>query len=410
MTRQDTILVTGATGNVGRHLVPELHTSGARVRVLTRTPETANAPAGVEVFGGDLSAPETLQPALEGVDTVFLLWPWYSADGADEAVKVIARHARRVVYFSSLSVTDDATPEENGVWGQIEALIQASGLEWTFLRVGGLAANAFQWADQIRLDGVVRAPFGRAGRTLIHERDVGEVAARVLAEQGHLGAVYDITGPEVLTQAEQVRVIGEAVGRPVRWEEQPVTEAREETLAAIGDEAFVDVALRYWETLVENPEPVRPGVRQVTGNPGRTFRSWVDDHVDEFRPLTTAQLAYRYKAAFEGEAEIGDALRLMAPEMVRVAPLETGGAPVEVRGTDDILANAERLGADYEFHAVHIEGPFLAENQFALRFTFDETHLPTGVRGTTTKISLLTVRDGSLVREEVHYFDEPQAT
>jgi uncharacterized protein YbjT (DUF2867 family) len=235
MTEQRTILVIGATGNVGQQVVSQLLATGAAVRAFVRDPAAA-LPDGAEAVRGNLSEPETLEAALEGVGSVFLVWPFFSAEGAPAVVDAIARHARRVVYLSSEGVRDDAeeqTDPINGFHADLERLIELSGLEWTFLRSAGLAANALGWAEEIRPGGdVVREPHGAAARSPIHERDVAAVAVRALTKDGHGGQKYVLTGPEVLTKAEQVRVIGEAIGRPLRFEEVPIEEARQEWVAA----------------------------------------------------------------------------------------------------------------------------------------------------------------------------------
>lgn len=283
MAERGRILVTGATGNVGRHVVSLLSGAGATVRALARNPDTADLPDGVEVVRGDLTEPDTLDAALDGVDSVFLIWPFFTADAAQACLDVVAKHAHRIVYLSAMSVQDDRAPQGNGIWGQIEHLIKESGLEWTFLRAGGFATNALGWAEQIRADGVVCWPYGGAARSLIHERDIAAVAVRALTEDGHAGAKYVLTGPEAVTQAEQVRIIGEVIGRPVRWVELSPEEAREQLLVAWGDPAFVDGALGHWASLLAEPEPVTGTVREVTGAPAHTFREWAADHVDDFR-------------------------------------------------------------------------------------------------------------------------------
>jgi uncharacterized protein YbjT (DUF2867 family) len=282
MTDHGMILVTGATGNIGRHVVTELNARGVPVRAMARRPVTAALPPGVEVAGGDFTQPGSVDDALDGVAAVFLLWPFLTADKAPPVVDAIAKHARRVVYVSAMSVREDRPPQENGVWGQVEHLIERSGLEWTMLRAGGLAINTLLWASQIRAGGVVRWPYGQAGRSLIHERDVAAVAARALTEEGHAGVRYVLTGPEAVTQADQVRLIGEAIGQPVRWEESPRDAAREQLLAVLGDPAFTDGALDYWASLVDRPEPVTDDVQRVTGVPARTFRQWAADHANDF--------------------------------------------------------------------------------------------------------------------------------
>jgi uncharacterized protein YbjT (DUF2867 family) len=139
--------------------------------------------------------------------------------------------------------------------------------------------------------GVVRWPYGAATRSLVHERDLAAVAVRALTEDRHAGQRYLLTGPEAISQADQVRIIGQVTGRAVRWEELPPAEARRQLLAAWGDQGFVDSALATWATMVAEPEPVTRTVEEVTGTPARTFRQWAADHVGDFRPLTTAEVA-----------------------------------------------------------------------------------------------------------------------
>ncbi|GAA0986252.1 NAD(P)H-binding protein [Acrocarpospora macrocephala] len=274
------VLVTGATGNVGRRLVAMLAEAGVTPRALARDPRSAGLPDEVEVVRGDLTDPDSLDAALKGVDSVFLLWPFLTAEGARPVVDAIARHARHVVYLSAFSVRDDRT--ENGVWGEVEQLIKHAGTQWTFLRAGGFATNTLGWAGDIRGTGVVRAPYAGAARSLIHEADIAAVAALALTEDGHAGRRYVLTGPEVLTQAEQVRIIGEVIGRSLRFDEQPPEEAREQMIAAWGNPTFVDQALGYWASIVDEPEPVSSTVAELTGRPARTFREWARDHAPDF--------------------------------------------------------------------------------------------------------------------------------
>ncbi|WSK66808.1 NmrA family NAD(P)-binding protein [Streptomyces sp. NBC_01276] len=274
------ILVTGATGTIGRHIVSSLDEAGRRVRALVRDPAGAALPEGVEVVRGDLSSPGTLEAALRDVESVYLMWPGIAVD--PRVVEVIARHAERVVYLST-DVADLADGEPATSYHQeIERLIRKSGLSWTFLRAIDFATNTLGWADQVR-QGVVRWPYGQASRSLIHERDIADVAVRVLTSPGHDGARYVITGPESITHAEQVRIIGEAVGRQVRWEDLPVEVARRQLTAAWGNAAFVDARLRAWGSFVESPERVTDTVERVLGKPARTFRSWTEEHADDFR-------------------------------------------------------------------------------------------------------------------------------
>jgi uncharacterized protein YbjT (DUF2867 family) len=285
MTTQ-TILVTGATGNVGRHITAQLSDAGVTVRALSRDPAPGRLPAGVTAVAGDLTRPDSLRNAAAGADAAFLLWPSIRADGAQEAVAALAGQARHIVYLSAISVHDGAPPEENGIWGRLERAVERSGASWTFLRAGGFATNTLAWAGQIRSAGVVRWAYGAAARSLIHERDIADVAVRALTDGKHEGMKYVLTGPQAITQADQARIIGEAIGVPTRWEEAPADEIRELLASVTGDRAFADHALDYWASLIVRPEPVTRTGPEITGRPARTFREWAQDHAADFRPPT----------------------------------------------------------------------------------------------------------------------------
>lgn len=274
------ILVIGATGNVGRPVVSSLVEAGVEVRALVRDPGAAALPGMVEAVRGDLSLPETLEPALRDVDAVYLMWPGIRVE--PRVVESIAEYAKRVVYLSA-DVADLADGEQPVIFHQeIERLISKSSLGRTFVRAIDFATNTLVWAGQIR-QGVVRMPYGQAARSLIHERDIAAVAVQALTSDGHESAAYVITGPESLTQADQVRIIGEAVGREVRWDELPLEVAREQLTAAWGDAEFVEARLRAWRAFVDTPERVTDTVERLLGRPALTFRQWAEEHVDDFR-------------------------------------------------------------------------------------------------------------------------------
>jgi uncharacterized protein YbjT (DUF2867 family) len=261
-----------------------LHT-GVAVRALARDPASAGLPNGVDVVRGDLSVPDTLDACLKGVDTVFLLWPALTVDLAPAVLNVIGKHARRIVFLSSLGIRDDLERQPdpiNAFHADIEHVIEQSGLEWTFLRPGGFATNTLWWAPQIRADGVVRWAYGACARASIHERDIAAVTVRVLTNGGHGGAKYLLTGPQTLTQVELVQIIGEVISRPLRFEEISPETMRSQMLTRLPP-AVVDGALTYWARLVTEPEVVSPAVEEVTGAPARPFRDWVRDHASDFR-------------------------------------------------------------------------------------------------------------------------------
>lgn len=280
-----TILVTGATGTVGKHVVSALARASVDVRALVRDPGAAVLPSGVQAVRGDLTDPEALAAAVRGVESVYLMWPGLPVD--PRVVQVVAEHAQRVVYLST-DVADLADGAEATSYHQtIERQLRQSGVSWTFLRAIDFAANALRWAEQVRR-GTVRYPYGQAARSLIHERDIADVAALVLTADGadrhrHDGAAHLLTGPEALTHIEQVRIIGEVIGRSVRWEEIPEETAQAELTAAWGNAEFVAGRLRAWKSFVDTPERVTDTVEQLLGRPARTFRTWVHDHAEAFR-------------------------------------------------------------------------------------------------------------------------------
>jgi len=404
-------LVTGATGKVGRHAVALLRESGARVRALTRDPGSARLPYGVEVVRGDLADPGSLDAALDGVTAVFLIWPTLSADHAAPAtIGAIAKHARRVVYLSANGVPDDPGEQVGGILGShayLERLVRGSGVEWTLLRPTGFAGNTLGWAESIRHDGVVRAPFANMARSLIHERDIAEVAVRVLVEDGHAGATYVLTGPEAISQAEQVRVIGEAIGRPALFEEISPETAREELLAVWGDAETVDGMLGPWAEMAKRPEIVTDTVPRLLGRPARTFAQWAADHADAFRPPSAREVAEEYVSLCREERFGDPAMRgMFAPDVVRVETV--GGKLVESRG-DEIWANSADFTDTVDVRGVSVGGPYVGEDdRFAIRFSMDVVDRATGRPGTITKVCLYTVRDGRIVREEVCHLTPQQ--
>ena len=281
-----TVLVTGATGRVGRMVVDLLADAGLPVRALTRRPEEAALPAGVEVVTGDLTVPESLDAALRGVDAVFLVWT-VSPATAPAVVERLATYARRVVFLSAPHRTPHPFFQQPnpmaGLYTEIERLIVGSGLESTIIRPGMFASNALLWwAPAIRGDGVVRWPYGAAETAPVDDQDVAAVAARTLYQDGHAGGDYVLTGPESLSQTEQVRIIGDVLGRPIQFVELSPDEFRRATEGSWPRPA-VDMLLAAWGATMGRPALVTSTVSDVLGSPARSFRQWATDHADAFR-------------------------------------------------------------------------------------------------------------------------------
>jgi uncharacterized protein YbjT (DUF2867 family) len=164
----------------------------------------------------------------------------------------------------------------------IERLIAAAGLESTVLRPGVFASNSlFWWATAIRDDGVVRWPYGAAETAPVDDRDVAAVAARTLYQDGHAGGDYVLTGPESLSQAEQVSIIGDVLGRHIRFEELSPDDFRTETEGS-WPRPVVDMLLTAWGATLGRPAFVTSTVSDILGSAPRSFRQWVADHTAAF--------------------------------------------------------------------------------------------------------------------------------
>jgi uncharacterized protein YbjT (DUF2867 family) len=284
-TRVPPVLVTGATGRIGRAVAGLLMDAGVPVRALTRRPGAAGLPADVEVVTGDLTVPESLDAGLRGAGAVFLVWAAPPAT-APAVVERLATHARRVVFLSSPHQTPHPFFQQPNpmavLHADIERLIAAAGLESVIIRPGMFASNAlFWWAPTIRAGGAVRWPYGAAETAPVDDRDVAAVAARALQEDGHGGGDYLLTGPESLSQAEQVGIIGDVLGRRIKFEELSPDEFRTETEGSWPRPA-VDMLLAAWGATLGRPALVTSTVSGILGSAPRSFRQWVTDHATAF--------------------------------------------------------------------------------------------------------------------------------
>ena len=280
------MLVTGATGRVGRVVIDLLVDAGVPVRALAHRSETrATLPANVEVVLGDLTVPDSLDAPLRGVGAVFLVWT-APPTSAPAVVQRIATHARRVVFLSAPHKTPHPFFQQPNpmavLYAEIERLIAAAGLESTIIRPGMFASNAlFWWANMIRADGIVRWPYGAAETAPVDDRDVAAVVARTLYQDGRARGDYVLTGPESLSQAEQVRIIGDVLGRRIEFEELSPDEFRRETEGSWPRPA-VDMLLAAWGATIGRPAFITPTVFDILGSAPRSFRQWAADHITAF--------------------------------------------------------------------------------------------------------------------------------
>lgn len=280
------LLVTGATGNIGRELARELDTAGVPFRVLVRDPaRAAGLPAGAERARGDLDDPATLAPAFAGVDRLFLLTPGIGTDHVRNAVDAArAAGVGQIVHLSSFNVVGDPMPAMGRWHHEREQVIRASGVPSTFLRPGGFMTNAFDWLPSIRDAGYVLDPVGPGRYAPIDPADIAAVAAVVLTGDGHLGAEYVLTGEETFTVAEQVRVLSAATGLDIEVRE-PVTpdEAVRARFPNGAPKALADAILEGFALMRADTTGLRTDtVRRLLGRAPRTFADWCARNADAF--------------------------------------------------------------------------------------------------------------------------------
>ncbi|QXJ24220.1 NAD(P)H-binding protein [Actinomadura graeca] len=272
-----TILVTGATGTVGRLLVGELLASGQKVRALTRDPAAAGLPGEVEVVAGDMAVTETLAPVFEGVTAAHLI----NFGGDDYAA---LENGQEIVDLAVRSGVRRVTVLGGRDEGRLERAVAASDLEWTFLNPVEFMSNTLKWwAGAVRAEGVIREPFAHRLSAMVHEADIAASAARILVDGGHGGRTYTLTGPEAVTIPQKVAALGAAIGREIGFVELTVEQAKEKWRGEGTPEPVIGFLV---EALGNTPEvgyTVVPAVQEITGRPARTFAQWAAEHADAFR-------------------------------------------------------------------------------------------------------------------------------
>ncbi|WP_328484372.1 MULTISPECIES: NAD(P)H-binding protein [unclassified Streptomyces] len=278
------VLVTGATGTVGREVL-RTFPAGRPLRIMSRDPSrVSQAPSGAETVAGDYEDPLSLDRALAGVETAFLVTA-RPGGGDDAAFVAAARRAgvRRLVKLSAAAVSDPGAGDVITRWQRAaEECVRGCGLRWTLLRPRAFMSNSLAWAESVRDERTVRALYGTSPNACVDPRDIAEVAVRVLTEQGHDGRTYTLTGPRALTAAEQTEELSRLLGVPLRFVELSPARARATWARRYPQpivEALLESALRQRAGAKAG---VQDTVRAVTGSPARSFGQWARDHLEAF--------------------------------------------------------------------------------------------------------------------------------
>jgi uncharacterized protein YbjT (DUF2867 family) len=287
------ILVTGATGLVGRPLVKALLDAGAKVRAVTRNADEAAFPAAVRVVAGDPAAPESFAAALEGADGLFL-HPRAVGLAAPKLLE-LARSAgvRRVVVLSATNVDEPLEDQPSRYNGdrnrEVEAAAIASGLEWVSLRASYFATNALRtWGTQIAAHDTIFGPYAAMAEAPIDPADLGEIAARVLMTDLYRNCRLELTGPRSITNREMVETIGQVLLRPLRYVEVAPADAEKALVQQGLNPQFVAALIRRYEALAGKPAPVSGDAAAVLGRPPRSFAEWAMKNIRAFRPAASA--------------------------------------------------------------------------------------------------------------------------
>jgi uncharacterized protein YbjT (DUF2867 family) len=280
------IVVTGATGNVGRPLVRLLAEAGEEVAAVSRRVTGADVPARVRAVPADLASAPALRPALNGADAVFLAPAGdllASAGSPGGLIEVIRQSGvRRVVLLSSQASHTRPQAVSHARLREFEHAVTTSGLDWTVLRPGGFASNTFAYIPSIRTARMVAAPFGDVGLPLIDPADIAEVAAAALRDDHHAGHTYVLTGPSLVSPRQQAAAIGTALGTELSFTEL----TRDQALAAMARFMPEPVARGTLDILgAPTPEEqsVSPDAEKILGRAPRTFAEWAGRNIAAFR-------------------------------------------------------------------------------------------------------------------------------
>jgi uncharacterized protein YbjT (DUF2867 family) len=279
------ILITGATGNIGRELIPLLLETGQSIRVFVRDErKVAHLDTCVERVVGDLDKPETLVSAVKNVEKIFLV-TYETRQDLNVLEAANRAGVEHIVKLSTLEATDHKI--QVGKWHyEREELIRASGLDWAFLRPGMFMSNSIEWwAESIKGQNSVFFPGGKKGKVApVDPRDVAKVAAAALTQPGHNGQAYELTGTELFTIGEMVQVISGVLGKPIQYVDIPPIAAKLFMLKTGMDKMLVNALMEMLGSLRRNEAAVvNDTVERITGQPPRTFEDWCREHAKAFQ-------------------------------------------------------------------------------------------------------------------------------
>ncbi|MFI7246447.1 SDR family oxidoreductase [Streptomyces qinglanensis] len=280
------IVVTGATGNIGRTLVPLLADAGEDVVAVSRRPEPEELLAEVRHARADIGNSSSMRPVLDGADALFLMLggelnshgegPHALIDAALDA------GVKRIVLLSSQLNSTRPEALSHTRLRTFEAAVRASKADFTILRPGGFASNAFAWAESVRTKRTVFAPFGDVPLPVIDPADIAAVAAAALHEDGHVGRTYELTGPEAISPRQQSAALSRALGEEITFVELSRDQAHAH-MAQLMPEEVIDGTLDILGNPLPAEQTISPAVENVLHRPARPFSEWVARNLPAFQ-------------------------------------------------------------------------------------------------------------------------------
>ncbi|GIH05867.1 nucleotide-diphosphate-sugar epimerase [Rhizocola hellebori] len=227
-------------------------------------------------MAGNLSDPDSLIPALEGVTALHLI----NFDGTEGYTPLTT--GAEIISLAAKAGVKRVTVLRGGDKGTVENALEASDLEWTFIQPVEFMSGVFDWIESIRDEGIVRAPFASVRSAMVHDSDIGAVIAAVLTQDGHAGKTYTLTGPQAMTIPQKVAAISDALGRDIKYFELSEQEARDDWR----QQGLPDEVIEFFVMAHGNPPAqaytVLPTIEQITGRPPLTLQDFVRDHAARY--------------------------------------------------------------------------------------------------------------------------------